>query len=93
MGYEAIEDAGLRLEDIAGTSVGVFIGVASEDYSGIQLSTGERNSLDAYTNLGSSKSITANRISYAFDLRGPSFAIDSACSSSLVAIHLACQSL
>lgn len=35
----------------------------------------------------------ANRVSYCFDLQGPSFAVDSACSSSLTAVHLACESL
>ena len=35
----------------------------------------------------------ANRISYFFDLRGPSFSVDTACSSSLVALHLAAQSI
>jgi acyl transferase domain-containing protein/tryptophanase/pimeloyl-ACP methyl ester carboxylesterase/NAD(P)-dependent dehydrogenase (short-subunit alcohol dehydrogenase family) len=35
----------------------------------------------------------ANRVSYTFDLHGPSFAVDSACSSSLTAVHLACESI
>ena len=42
---------------------------------------------------GSTISIAANRISYCFDLHGPSLATDTACSSSLTACHVACQSL
>jgi acyl transferase domain-containing protein/acyl carrier protein len=49
--------------------------------------------IDGYTGTGSALSLTANRLSYFFDIRGPSIAVDTACSSSLVAIHLACQSL
>lgn len=37
--------------------------------------------------------MTANRVSYFFDLKGPSVVVDTACSGSLVALHLACQSL
>ncbi|MEC4813808.1 MAG: SDR family NAD(P)-dependent oxidoreductase, partial [Scytonema sp. PMC 1069.18] len=46
-----------------------------------------------YNAVGSSSCISANRISYLLNLRGPSVAIDTACSASLVALHFACQSL
>lgn len=42
---------------------------------------------------GCAASLMANRLSYYFDFRGPSFTIDTACSSSLGALHLACQAL
>ncbi len=91
--YEALEDGGQAVERLAGTKTGVFIGISTCDYGGIQLSVTERRSIDAYTNLGMGLCIAANRISYLFDLHGPSMAIDTACSSSLVAVHLACQSI
>jgi acyl transferase domain-containing protein len=45
------------------------------------------------TNAGQSRAMMANRVSYSFDLKGPSITLDTACSGSLVALHLACQSL
>src|SRR3954454_12190276 len=91
--YEAIEDAGIALERLSGSSTGVFIGISTLDYGGIQTSTTERRSINPYTNLGLALSIAANRLSYHFDLHGPSLALDTACSSSLVATHLACRSI
>ena len=45
------------------------------------------------TNSGHSRATLANRISYFFDLHGPSVTIDTACSASLVSLYLGCQSL
>lgn len=89
--WEALEDGGQVPEQLARSSTGVFIGIASSDYYDIQLMN--RRSINAYTNLGGHYSIAANRISYLFNLTGPSLAVDTACSSSLVAVHLACQSI
>lgn len=91
--WEALEDSGQVPEELAGSDVGVFIGISAHDYYDIQLSRGERNSIDAYTNLGGYMAITANRISYTFDFHGPSMSIDTGCSASLVALHQACNSL
>lgn len=89
--WEALEDAGQPVERLAGTPAGVFVGIATNDYGRIQMS--DARQIDGYVGTGNAMSIAANRISYLFDLRGPSMAVDTACSSSLVAVHLACQSL
>jgi hypothetical protein len=62
----------------------VYIGICNRDYSFLQLMLEARASIDAYPNVGSSLCIAANRISYFFNLLGPSLAVDTACSSSLV---------
>ena len=46
-----------------------------------------------WTGTGLAMSIAANRVSYTFNLTGPSLCVDCACSSSLVALHLACQAI
>ena len=91
--WEAVECAGLSPNYLAGSNTGVFIGISTCDYGGIQTAPNERSSISPYTNLGLGMCIAANRLSYFFDLHGPSFAVDTACSSSLVAVHLACQSI
>ncbi len=91
--WEALEAAGQTMAGLAGSATGVFIGVHSHscDYSTMQLN--DLDLISTYTGTGTAHSLTANRISYWLDLRGPSIAMDTACSSSLVATHLACQSL
>ncbi len=85
--WEALEDGGQIPKQLSGSKTGVFIGISSHDYSTLAASD------DPYSLTGNTGCIAANRLSYLFNFRGPSFSIDTACSSSLVAIHLACQSL
>src|SRR3954468_5299048 len=91
--WEGLEDGGLSLERLSGSEVAVFVGISSFDYSVLQTSFRDRGGIDVHSNTGGSLSIAANRISYCFDFRGPSVAVDTACSSALVAVHLACQSI
>ncbi len=93
--YEAVEDAGVQLEALAGTDVGVFTGGFTLDYSQLQFGTAdaEAPAVNLHTATGVVMTMLANRVSHAFDLLGPSLAVDTACSSSLVAVHLACQSI
>ncbi|CAN5903897.1 N/A [soil metagenome] len=91
--WEAMEDAGKIPSELAGTPVGVFVGISWNDYSAIQLAPGNADSIDTHTGTGGAMSVAANRVSHAFDFRGPSVAVDTACSSALVAIHLACTAL
>jgi acyl transferase domain-containing protein/acyl carrier protein len=91
--YEAIEDAGETLERLSGSNTGVFVGISTNDYNQILSARDDRAAIETHTSTGTVASIAANRISYCFDLRGPSMIVDTACSSSLVALHLACRSL
>ena len=91
MSWEALENSGVKPSTLKGTRCGVYIGIASADYS-YRLAD-DLGAVDASFATGNTASIAANRLSYVFDLRGPSLAIDTACSSSLVAFHQACQSI
>ena len=91
--WEAIEDAGVVLDLEGGTDIGVFMGVSHNDYQNIQGGGTDRKGISAHSPTGSAHSIAANRISYCFNLSGPSLSMDTACSSALTAVHLACESL
>jgi acyl transferase domain-containing protein len=86
--WHAMEDAGYSPKDFSQSKTGVYIGISSSDYSTIVHKN--KNVFDA---TGNAHSISANRISYQFNLKGPSLAIDTACSSSLVALHEAKEAI
>ena len=83
--WEALEDAGIPASGLAGREVGVFVGASALDYG--NRSVFDLPAGDAYFATGNTLSLLSNRLSYIFDLRGPSMTIDTACSSSLVALH------
>lgn len=76
-----------------GTKTSCFVGSFSADYTDLLLRDPECVPMYQCTNAGQSRAMMANRLSYFFDLKGPSVTVDTACSGSLVALHLACQSL
>jgi len=89
--YESLESAGWPLHAVEGTSTAVFVGCMTTDYNDIL--SRDPESLPTYTATGTARSILSNRISYVFDLKGPSVTLDTACSSSLVALQHAVQSV
>ncbi|ALM86454.1 type I polyketide synthase [Bordetella sp. N] len=91
MTWEALEDAGIKPTSLRGSDCGVYIGISSADY-GYRVAD-DLDMIDASTATGNTSSIAANRLSYFFDLRGPSIAMDTACSSSLVAFHQASRAI
>ena len=89
--YEALENAGLSLTCIAGTKMGVFVGGGSAEY---RSHIGQDiDNLPMFEATGNAEALLANRVSYVYDLRGPSLTIDTACSSSLAALNTAFSSL
>jgi polyketide synthase 13 len=89
--WEALEHARIPASSLRGTSVGVYIGSSTNDYSFLSLA--DPSVAHPYAITGTASSIIANRVSYFYDFRGPSVAIDTACSSSLVAAHQGVQAL
>ena len=90
--WEALEDAGQLPEHLAGSRTSVFVGQSQADYWDLQSPHLDRLGLAAVLG-GQQRSMAAGRLSYAFDLRGPSLTVDAAQASSGVAVHLAAQSL
>jgi acyl transferase domain-containing protein/NADPH:quinone reductase-like Zn-dependent oxidoreductase/acyl carrier protein len=89
--WEAFEKSGIKPSAWRGSDAGVFVGISTTDH--VYLSVDDLAAIDSTSATGNTNSIAANRLSYLFDLKGPSMSVDTACSSSLVAFHQACQAI
>lgn len=89
----AMETAGYGGEKLRGSNTGLYLGYGPSDFEYKNFISKSKFSASTALFTGNLNALIPSRISYLFDLRGPSMVIDTACSSSLVAIHLACQAL
>ncbi|KAL2166565.1 hypothetical protein VTG60DRAFT_2512 [Thermothelomyces hinnuleus] len=89
--YEALESAGLSLQDVAGSNTAVFAGSFFRDYH--ESLVRDPDSLPRFLLMGTGAAMASNRLSHFFDLRGPSMSVDTGCSTTLTALHQGCQSL
>jgi 8-amino-7-oxononanoate synthase len=89
--WRALENATLDPRSQAGSNTGVFVGVMANEWAHLHMR--DYGAITAQDGSGNGYFMTANRLSYQLDLKGPSLAVDTACSSSLVAVHLAARAL
>lgn len=85
--YEAIEDAGYGGKRIINTNTGVYVGYSENKYGELI----KEKTPAAF--VGNFAAIIPGRLSYIYNLSGPSVSIATACSSSLVSLHMACEGL
>ncbi|KAI0465887.1 polyketide synthase PksD [Xylaria cf. heliscus] len=83
--------AGISLHEVAGTDTSVFSSSMTDDFMRVVSKDPENSPVATAT--GTTACILANRLSWFFDLKGPSVQINTACSSSMVALDIACQTL
>lgn len=90
---ETFEDAGIPAETLAGSATAVVVGGFCTDNLLQLFDPRVRELVDSHTPANTTLTMLANRLSYQWDLRGPSLSLDTACSSSLMAMHLACRAI
>lgn len=87
LAWQCIEDAGYIPQELSGSDIGVFVGASTYDYKELQETY--RSEIEGHAATGVHNCIIPNRISFFFNLHGPSVLVDTACSSSLIAIQQA----
>ncbi|MBN3526391.1 SDR family NAD(P)-dependent oxidoreductase [Paenibacillus apiarius] len=91
LSWSCFEDAGICPSTITGKNIGVFISAFNFDFK--ELVEKNQEAVEAHHSTGTSSALIPNRISYFFNIKGPSLQIDTSCSGSLTAIHTACRSI
>lgn len=87
--YEALENAGET--QWYGKDIAVYAASFGQDW--LQMQAKDMQDGSVYDVTGADDFVLANRVSYEFNLRGPSMTVKTGCSSGLVALNLACEAL
>ncbi|MFI5758409.1 SDR family NAD(P)-dependent oxidoreductase [Streptomyces sp. NPDC051569] len=90
-GWRALEDSGMRAEDLRGSRTGVYVGAQWHDYELVRKDAG--SGATERSSVGQALDVIAARLSYFMRFTGPSLTVATGCSSSMVALHLATQAL
>ncbi|HEY0734336.1 MAG TPA: SDR family NAD(P)-dependent oxidoreductase [Herpetosiphonaceae bacterium] len=93
--WHALEHAAIDPGSYPGT-IGVFGGTSLSTYLLFNVLHNPRyvdQENDFEVVISNDKDFVCTRVAYNFDLRGPSFDVQTGCSTSLVATHLACEAL
>ncbi|KAF4778667.1 putative KR domain-containing protein [Colletotrichum scovillei] len=86
---ECLESAGEV--DYRGKTIGTFVGCFGEDW--LETLTKDSEVVGQYKITGYGDFMLSNRLSYEYDLKGPSMTIRTGCSSALIGLHEACMSI
>ncbi|WP_203693490.1 polyketide synthase [Catellatospora coxensis] len=88
--WHALESAGIPPSSLGGSDTAVYVSTTASDWRQVMADEGL---VDRYSALGLLLTYLSSRISYQYDLRGPSLTIDTACSGGLTAVALAVSGL
>lgn len=78
---------GINPQEVRGTRTGVYVGCSASELEQYLCATESR--VNAYGLNGCARSMFANRVSFTFDFKGPSYPSDTACSSSMFSMSQA----
>jgi 3-oxoacyl-(acyl-carrier-protein) synthase len=85
-----LSQAGESMETVSNSKTSVYTGNLSDDYKFVFTQDVEQNSRHGMVG---TTGLLSGRVSWFFNLKGPTLTLDTACSSSLVALDLGCESL
>lgn len=87
--YAALENAGVPLEQVRGSDTSVYVSIFAQDY--YRMGFKDLAVLEGSHVTGTGPAMLSNKISYVFDLTGPSLTLDTGCVSIIQIRFMTCN--